>query len=132
MYQPAVTCPGPSQVSKINIFARTVNIIKLKLLFLPKVPLEKSPVTTSTWNSAKMMKLWSSITYRRNEATNPFWYEIIGAFNVCQQRMMSCIMVLNEIYWNSLIHLLNLILIMNHAQLLNQVTLSRVIQASIL
>ena len=38
MYPSAEAHPGPSQASKINLFAGIVSVIKLKLLFLPKVP----------------------------------------------------------------------------------------------
>ena len=38
MYQSTEARPGPSQASKINIFASIVNVFKLKLLFLSKVP----------------------------------------------------------------------------------------------
>ena len=37
MYPSAEAYPGPSQASKINLFERIVSVIKLTLLFLPKV-----------------------------------------------------------------------------------------------
>ena len=37
MYTSAEAHPRPSQTSKINLFARIVSVIKLTLLFVPKV-----------------------------------------------------------------------------------------------
>ena len=38
MYQSAEVRPVPSQASKLNLFARIVNVFKLTLLILLKVP----------------------------------------------------------------------------------------------
>ena len=71
----------PSQTSKINLFARMVNVFKITLLFLPSIWLQLWPMSTSQHNG--VAKTWQK---RINFGLN--WSEIEVAMTFFQEDLL--------------------------------------------